>query len=231
MAKNPNVSPPPPPPPAPAAAERLDAETRPVLSAPANPPDNAPGTIPDPLDSSVQSQPTVPPVPPAPPAPTEPTGTAGGTNTSVDGTAPTDMTPPANGASAEPAAAAQNEKPAGENGTVTREAELHGGVKASDYVAPDPDAEFDDLDPKLTEANRADAIAVRGFKAGRRGAPLGQRRKNMTDNEWARYQTAHASGKAQADVDDMSPEERMIRVEKALGLPIPGAVIYGEDDE
>lgn len=205
MAKTQNVSPPPPPPPAPVA----------------NPVDNAHGTTPDPLDSSTQSQPSIPSAPPVDNAePVENTGSGTNPQTGVnelDGGVPAEPPTP--------------DPVDGPNGRVTRDAELHGGVKASDYREPEADEDFDDIDTKLTDAMRADEIARRGFRAGRRGSPLGQRRKRFTDNEWARYQKSHADGKVQGDADRMSPQERVERIERALGLPIPGAVIYAEDDE
>ena len=186
------------------------------ISPPPPPPAPAPPVpaTPDPLDSSTQSQPTEPAVPPAPPEPTDTPLNGPG---EIDGGAP------------EPAS--RPDPVDGPNGRITRDAELHGGVKASDYREPEADEDFDDIDTKLTDAMRADEIARRGFRAGRRGSPLGQRRKRFTDNEWARYQKSHADGKVQGEVDGMSPQERMERIERALGLPIPGAVIYAEDDE
>ena len=220
------------------------------INVPAPPMPPAPDTPPELTAPSAGTEPVVPPPPPAPsptdtPVGTEPGSTqpgndaeqqAGATNaneaqpgTSSD--TPVDGPGEIDGGDKEPHTVPADD--GGVNGPVTRDAELHGAVKASDYNrTPDTDEDFVFTDPKLTEAAKTEKIAKKGFLAGRRGAPVGTRRKGFTDDQWARYQASHSRGVTQGEADAIENSvERIERIERALGLAIPGAVIYAEDDE
>ena len=218
------------------------------INVPAPPMPPAPDTPPELTAPSAGTEPVVPPPPPAPsptdtPVGTEPGSTqpgndaeqqAGATNaneaqpgTSSD--TPVDGPGEIDGGDKEPHTVPADD--GGVNGPVTRDAELHGAVKASDYKTPPAaDGEFE-FDAKATEAQKTEFVAKAGFKAGRYGRPVGQRRKSFTDNQWSRYQASHARGVIQGEADKLSPIERLERLERASGLAIPGAVIYAEDDE
>lgn len=205
---------------------------------PAPPP--APGVVPTPptqpsgtssddvTTAQTSTSPPTPPVPPVPPAP----GAGADTSTTAADTDSTTASepvkagdPPTDDNSQAEAEQKAREPLAGgdsENGPVTGSAELHGATLASDAQAKSDD----DDDLASAPANgpkRIDAIRAAAFSAGHRGKRVGPRRKTLTDSEWAEYQTAHARGVAQSDADEMSVEDRLARIERTMGLVVPGA--------
>lgn len=222
--------------------------------APANIP--APPPPPAPAAPVVDSTPATPVVPPPPPAETplqtdqrsdaekqagatnvneaQP-GTSGGTGPGeIDGGAAEKSNSDQVDAEASAAERKRQLDAASPNGAVTTNAEAAGAAKASDYKPRDPDLddEFAEV-PEDKFGKRLTKISHSAFKAGRRGVKLGKQRKSMTDAEWAVYQASYARGVQQGEADKIENSvERIERIERALGLMIPGAPDpYDEDDE
>lgn len=79
---------------------------------------------------------------------------------------------------------------------------------------------------------RGDAISRSGFDAGRKAGQLSTKHMRVdrpakpeewTDGEYERFLASYKRGLVQGDADKLTTEERLVRLEKAAGLPVPGA--------
>jgi hypothetical protein len=127
------------------------------------------------------------------------------------------------------------------SGLVTSRAEDKGAVLASDALPREKRTQLDrdgndDEGGSLPNdpAKRRDAISRIGYKRGLNvrfnkddsAPPYGRKPQAWSDDEYDIAKIGYDRGVEQARTNKMSPEDRLIRVEKALGLPIPR-----EDDD
>lgn len=215
MARKPTDIPAPPPPPAPAAVSTDQKASDDVTSAQSS--------------TSPPTPPAAPPPPPVPPAPiddgVETTNSGGGPQSTANGELS------GNGpAQAEAGVTQGRDKPAGASGR-PQEA-VRNGVRARDYGSgvPMSDEEDNELPPVAERDKRVAEIERSAWRSGRRGQPL-RRHKAYDDSEWAVAQAAHQRGTLQGEADDMSVEDRLARLERAAGLPVPNAVLPHDSDE
>lgn len=210
MAKAPPVSAPPPPP---AAAPPAPA----VATSPPTPP-----AAPQPPDAQPEGASAPPLPPPVPDAPPEPTSPPTGENTASNA---------GGGGDADSPQAEQAAQEATENGSAAEGGTTHapnGGAYASDAKVPAYAEDVGDIKPN--DPLRAGKLSAIAFKRGRRELKLGERRKSLNDAEWQAFLDAYARGVEQGEADDLNVEQRLARIERLMGVPTPGAVVYGEGE-
>lgn len=105
---------------------------------------------------------------------------------------------------------------------VTRNAEQKGATRARDALDRNGDREAGGSLPKDPKA-RADAVSQIGYEDGREGRDRSPQHRAWSDNEYARYNASYDRGVAQREANELSVTDRLTRLEKATGLPVPNA--------